>query len=434
MNFDGLPWGWQKAANMFDVSLMRWIDDKAGNLACNALAYKKRLLSLFAKTKKNGAAPHFKKIAVMKFFGMGSIVVASPALQALRESFPDAEIVFVTFKSNKEILEILGLTDTNLFIDTSSPQAFVKSTFQAAAALRREKVEIALDFEFFAKFPLVLAGLAGIKQSAGFYLTQEHWRRTLLDVPGSYNHYFHTKDIFLSLVYLLTTGDLYYVGFEEFRQRYAYPQVEPRDADIQSVHELLDALQLAGRRLVVLNPNAAVDLAPEIRKWPEERYVELAQRVLAEHPEAAVVVVGAPSEREYVERIVDRVRSPRCVSLAGKLSLRQLIALFARTDLFITNDSGPMHLACLVDAPIVGLFFADTSTVFAPLASRTAVVQPALYCIPMFTVYNGKDVFAGRDVGSVKNVPAQTVGVDDVMEKVRGMLGDVALEARAVVH
>jgi len=64
--------------------------------------------------------------------------------------------------------------------------------------------------------------------------------------------------------------------------------------------------------------------------------------------------------------------------------------------LVVSNDSGPMHLACLVDAPIIGLFFADSPTLFAPLGSRVRSVAPPLYSIPLFSVYNGKDVAVGQ--------------------------------------
>jgi ADP-heptose:LPS heptosyltransferase len=401
---------------MFDVTLMRWIDRTAGNLACNALALKKRLLNGAVGTKP------IRKIVVMKFFGMGSIIVASPSLLALREAYPDAEIYFVSFAANKEVLEILDLTDKNFYIDPKTPQTFAASTMKVAAALAKEKIDLAIDFEFFAKFPLVLSGMANIPTNAGFYLTQEPWRRALLDVSGSYNHYFHTKDIFLSLIYLLTSQDIYYTEFERFRSRYAYPRVTPATEDVESARAVLASNGVPhGARVVVLNPNAAIDLAPEVRKWPEDRYSSLADRISREH-DAHVVIIGSPSENEYCARIAAQARNPRVVSIAGQLKVRELLGLFSLVDLFVTNDSGPMHVACLVDTPIVGLFFADTPTVFAPLASRTACVVPPLYSIPMFTVYNGKDVFAGRPVSSVKNVPATTVSVETVMESVGQML------------
>jgi len=413
---------------MFDVKLMRWIDNQVGNLACNVLATAKNATSRFRTPPTE-----YRKICVMKFFGIGSIVVGAPSLIALREAYPDAEIHFVSFKSNKEILEILDLTDKNWFVDNSSPTAFAASTLKLTKDLRAEGFDLVIDFEFFAKFPLVLSGLAGIPKKAGFYLTQEPWRRTLLDVPGSYNHYYHTKDIFLSLIYLLRTGDLYYLDFESFQQRYRYPRIEIDAGARARVEALLDTRGRGGRRLVVVNPNTSPDLAPDVRKWPEDRYVELAQRTLEESPDTFVAFIGAKSERAYVERIASGVKDARCVSLAGELSLKELLALFEAADLFVTNDSGPMHLACLVDCPIIGLFFADTPTVFAPLASRAVSVAPQLYSLPLFTVYNGKDVVAGRPVDTIQNTVARTVPVERVLVEVRRMLQDGAPSERRVV-
>jgi ADP-heptose:LPS heptosyltransferase len=405
---------------MFDIRLMRQIDNQVGNAVCSVLAAAKKL-----RPTRVDRAGSIRKIAVAKFFGMGSLVVASPSIQALREAYPGVEIHFITFASNREILDILGGTDRRWFIDNSSASAFTLSTYEVARGLRREKIDLLVDFEFFAKFPLVLGGVAGIPRSAGFCLTPEPWRKTLLDVPGSYNHYYHTKDIFLSLVYLLKTQDLYYLGFDEFRRRYTYPRMTVDPAHVADVRRLLGAHGATGRRLVVVNPNTSPELAPEVRKWPEERYAELTQRVLSEYADAHVVFIGAKADRAYVERIVQRVGSPRATSVAGELDLRRLLALFSIADLFVSNDSGPMHLACLVDTPVIGLFFADTPTLFAPLASRARCVAPDLYSLPLFTVYNGKDAVAGKPIDVISNVPARTVPVERVMTEVHALLPKV---------
>ncbi len=404
---------------MFDVKLMRRLDSQVGNLACSMLALAKKL----GLPKTDPDAP-VRKVAVAKFFGIGSLVVASPAVRALRDAYPGAEIHFVTFKSNKEILEILGVADKGWFIDNSTPAAFARSTLAAASGLRKAGIDLLVDFEFFAKFPLVFGSLANIPRSAGFCLTPEPWRASLLDIPGTYNHYFHTKDIFLSLVYLMKTKDIYYLDFEEFRQRYQYPQVTIDPADVEFVRSLVAERGGEGRTLVVLNPNTSPDLAPEVRKWPEDRYAELSRAILREDPNAFIVVVGAKSEREYVERIVKAIGHPKATSMAGDLTLRRLLALFKVADLVITNDSGPMHLACLVDAPVLGLFFADTPTLFAPLSTGARVVAPPLYSMPIFSVYNGKDVVAGKSVETVENRVAQSVPVEQVHREVRAMLAE----------
>lgn len=396
---------------------MRRIDYIVGNLACSALAGAKRIQAPFSKPRTE-----VRKIVVMKFFGIGSMVVASPALAALRDIYPGAEIYFVTFKGNRELLELLGLTDKNYFIDPSSPTAFVRTTLATIKALRDEGCDLAIDLEFFAKFPLVLSSLAGIPSKAGFYLTSESWRRTLLDVIASYNHYYHTKDIFLSLPYLLATQDSYFLGFQEFAEKYRYPRLVPSQLERAAMRRKLGKRAPATAPLFVLNANTSVDLAPEARKWPEDRYARLAAELLRDHPDARVAFIGVKSEKPYVDRIVAAVGDPRAFSLAGELSLRELMALLAEASLVVSNDSGPMHLACLVDAPTVGLFFADSPVLFAPLGSNVRSVVPQLYSIPLFTVYNGKDVMAGRPSAEVTNAPACTVTVDDVLREARSVL------------
>lgn len=415
---------------MLDARLMRRVDKVVGNTLCTALAIGKRLAAPFAKPTTT-----YRKIAVMKFFGMGSIVVATPTLRALRDHFPEAEIHFVTFKQNKELLEMLGLTDRHHFVDTTSPQSFVKTTLQVARALRREGIDLVLDLEFYAKFPLVLASMGSVPKKAGFYLTGEPWRRTLLDVPGWYNHYYHTKDIFLSLVYLLAKDDFYYTDFDEFTAKYKYPRLEPSERDVGEVRRKLAVHGVKpGSRIFVINPNTSPELAPEARKWPMERYGELARHLLADHPDAHVLLIGTKSEKEYVDRVAATAHDARVFGIAGELSLRELVALFSIADLFVSNDSGPMHLACLTDTPVVGLFFADTPTLFAPLGSRTAAVAPRLYSIPLFTVYNGKDVVVGRPTDVISNVPARTVSVATVMDEVRRLLADGARRSARVAN
>jgi ADP-heptose:LPS heptosyltransferase len=400
-----------------DVELMRRLDRVVGDAACSLLATAHRIAKPFT------AARPIRKIVVMKFFGMGSIVVASRSLAALRDRYPGAEIHFVTFKSNQAILEILAMTDHNHYVDPSTPQAFLRTTLAVAATLRRARCDLVLDLEFFAKFPLVLGSLAGIRQKAGFYLTSESWRRELLDVPGFYNSYFHTSDIFLSLVYLCVTGDHYYLDFNEWTSKYKYPQIEPGELERAQLRAKLASLGIGrGDPLFVINANTSPDLAPEARKWPKQRYAQLADELAAHTPNAQVCFIGAPNEREYVRSVAELCKTPRRHVLAGELSLRELLVLFAESKLVVSNDSGPMHLACLVDAPIVGLFFADTPTLFAPIGSRVRSIAPPLYSIPLFSVYNGKDVVVGKPSNEVGNAAARSVSLETVMASARELL------------
>lgn len=396
---------------------MRRLDSLLGDAACNAFAMLHKLQAPLARKDRE-----VKKIAVMKFFGMGSLIVASPTVAALKEAYPGAEIHFVTFKSNQAILEILGQTDHAYYVDPSTPQTFLRTTMEVVRALRRVGCDLVLDLEFFAKFPLVLSSLAGIPRKAGFYLTSEPWRAELLDVTGSYNSYYHTKDVWMSLAYLVITGDFYYLNFESFAAKYKYPQVNISPFERAAVRAKLAAHGVKNEALYIINANTSPDLAPEARKWPRERYAALADALIAQNPHARVLFIGAKNERDYVANVVAGAKSQRVHCIAGELSLKELLALFAEAELVISNDSGPMHLACLVDAPTIGLFFADSPTLFAPLGSRVRAVAPKLYSIPLFSVYNGKDVAVGKPSNEITNAAACAVSLEDVMYEVRTLL------------
>ncbi len=403
---------------VMDVELMRRLDKVLGNAACSMLATAHQLRKPFVQTSRE-----VRNIAVMKFFGMGSIIVASKSLAALRDLYPNAKIHFVTFKSNKAILDIIKLTDENHFVDPSTPQSFLTSTLRVARDLRRAKCDLVLDLEFFAKFPLVLGSMAGIPRKAGFYLTVEGWRKELLDVTGFYNSYFHTSDIFLSLVYLVATNDHYYLNFGDFAAKYKYPRVNPSELERAALRAKLGNFGIRSTDpLFVINANTSPDLAPEARKWPAERYAQLADELCAQVPNSRALFIGAPNEREYVKSVAQHCKSGRAHVIAGDVTLNELLVLFAEAKLVVSNDSGPMHLACLVDAPIIGLFFADSPTLFAPIGTNVRAVAPPLYSIPLFSVYNGKDVAVGRPAGEIGNAAACSVPLDTVMQHAREVL------------
>ena len=84
--------------------------------------------------------------------------------------------------------------------------------------------------------------------------------------------------------------------------------------------------------------------------------------------------------------------------------------MLSLTDLFITVDSGPMHLASLIRASTIGLFGAETPVLYGPLNEHARVLCKPLYSVPMFTVYNGKESML------TKNIPLQLISVEEVFK------------------
>jgi ADP-heptose:LPS heptosyltransferase len=171
------------------------------------------------------------------------------------------------------------------------------------------------------------------------------------------------------------------------------------------------------RRIVLLNANTSDrDLVP-LRRWEAERYVELAGRILAEHEDVFVAFTGAPSEAKDVEPLVRAVNHPRCFSMAGKTTVRQLLILYTLAEVLVSNDSGPAHFAALTDVEVVTLFGPEVPRLWGALGPRSHIIWLALPCSPCLSAYNNRLAVECRN-----NLCMKGITVDRVYETVRGIL------------
>ena len=140
--------------------------------------------------------------------------------------------------------------------------------------------------------------------------------------------------------------------------------------------------------LILLNPNAS-DLLP-LRKWPTDRYIDLAKRLLERFTEVNIGMTGAPDEAEAIGRVASQVGSARCFSLAGKTTLPQLLVLYSLSELLITNDSGPAHFASMTPITVITLFGPETPMLFRALTPRAIPIWMQLPCSPCVNAYNNR--------------------------------------------
>jgi ADP-heptose:LPS heptosyltransferase len=178
---------------------------------------------------------------------------------------------------------------------------------------------------------------------------------------------------------------------------------------------------LLGEPFVVLNPNAG-ELALE-RRWSVERFAELADKLLARFG-GKVVLVGAPAERAYVAGMLAKIQArERVIDLAGATSLPELVALFAEARLLVSNDTGPLHLACAVGTPTVSIFGPESPLLFGPRGPQHRVISRGLACSPCLNIYNGRTVTCRF---ATTRCVAE-IGVEQVLETA---LGQLAVDAR----
>jgi lipopolysaccharide heptosyltransferase II len=370
----------------YEIAL--WIDRRVGPVLCAMLLGAKRLVG------RRGEAPppeRVRKILLLKMWGMGSIALASPLLEKLRLRYPDARIDFVTLLENAPIVKMYPEIERLITIDLGrGTLRFLLATLRTLWSIRREGYDLLLDLEFFTRFSAIFSFLAAPTWSHGFS-AKGNWRGKLHDVEVPFNAYNHVASNFLTVL----RGDyMNPVEAEELTRPGVLPRLCPPVGAWESCRRRLSR-EPAWREeapIVVVNPNAG-DMALE-RRWPTSHVTQLLKDLGTRHG-VNVVLIGSPTEREYVESLVaESGLGSRVINLAGETGIAELIALFAHAAVVVTNDSGPMHIAAAAGASTVALFGPETPTLYSPLRSapeqRHIVHHRKLACSPCMFVHDNK--------------------------------------------
>ncbi len=374
-----------------NVDLFRRVDRVAGVPLCAALS---GLAKLGRRPAPGVATWPPRRILLLKLPELGSHVLLHPLLERARSRWPDCEVWLLTFEESREVVELLGAIPRErvLTISTRHPWSFVTSVLAALRRVRALAFDAVLDLEFFARFSAILAFLSGARARVGFHRfhTEGLYRGDLLTHRVAYNPYLHTAHAFLTLLEALAHDptDAPMVKSEVASLPLPLPRFVPRASEAQAMRERLDAAAgsaIHGQPLYLLNPNAS-ELIP-IRRWPFERYVELAERLLAD-PAARVALIGAPSDRPSANAIAARVPAPRLLDLTGQTTIRELVTLFTMATALVTNDSGPAHFASLTSLPTVTLFGPETPALYGPLGTRQTNLYANLACSPCVSASN----------------------------------------------
>jgi len=329
------------------------------------------------------------RILLIKFWGLGSLQLLTPAVRVLRRRHPGASLELLTLASNRAQATGLGVFDRVHTLDVATGWfGLAFRILRTLRRLRRQRFDVAYDFEFFTRFSAVVSVLSGAPRSHGFVATGIH--RDRLHTDGAhFQRTWHVARNFRSLA-----------GGEdgtEVAQREIQPyRITLRDraeaaARLFSSDLFADGSGSSGNRpLVVLNPNAG-SLSLE-RCWPAERFGQVALRLIEEDG-ARVVLIGSAAERSRTRQVAAWAggEAPgRLLDLAGELSLGALAALLESAAVFLTNDSGPMHLAAALGTPTVALFGPETPTLYRPLGPRVRVLYRPPACSPCINVHENK--------------------------------------------
>ena len=399
------------------ASLLQWIDRRVGVPVCLLLTLARRLGDLLGRPRAGGPVA---SILFLKLAEQGSTVLAHEAIRRAAARVGRDNVHFLVFEENRFILDATGLVPRENVheVRTGSAWAMAASALRALRAIRRRRFDACIDMEFFARFSAAIAFLTGARNRVGFhaYFGEGPYRGDLMTHRVLYNPHLHTSRTFTSLVLALDAEPGRFPTFGvAVPASPPLPVFQPEPADEASAARILveAGLPPAGR-LVLLNANAS-DLLP-LRRWDPANYVALAERLIRDYPNVWVGFTGSPEEAPRAAEIARAVGSPRSVCLAGRTTLRQLLALYGMAEVLVTNDSGPAHFAALTRIDVVTLFGPETPHLFSAPGPRNHAIWAGIACSPCINALNNRQTRC-RD-----NVCMQRITVDQVLDAVRRIL------------
>ncbi|MHC5061832.1 MAG: glycosyltransferase family 9 protein [Planctomycetota bacterium] len=367
------------------IDLQRKIDRIAGSAICRALSW-----FTLKKRPKPVNAQNVEKILVILLSEMGSLVLAYPMFRYIKELYPKASIHVLVFKKNKEVLDLLKVVDLEniITIDHSPLTRFTKSCLSALLRLRREKFDVAIDCELFARISSLISFLSGAKIRVGFHPhTQEGlYRGDFINRPVMYNPYYHISKQFLTLVEAVESKSVPTVKRLVSDEPLEAPAIEFGQEQIEKYKNqlLLYTPKIAGKRLVLIYPSGGL---LSIRAWPLEYYCRVAKQLLAKG--YAVGVIGTKEDKDIARQILNHCRNNSCIDLTGYTkSIKELMILFHVGSLLITNDGGPGQFSAMTPIPAIVFFGPETGALYRSHNPNTIIFQSPLSCSPCITAYN----------------------------------------------
>jgi heptosyltransferase-2 len=312
--------------------------------------------------------PKWKKILVRGTNWIGDAVMTLPAIRAIRHSSPDAHISLLVkplvsdlFRGNRDIDEII------LYEEAHSG---IKGKIRLAWMLRQKRFDTAILLQN-AFDAALITWLAGIPERIGY---NRDMRGPLLTGVISVNHNPRNKHQVYYYLNLLRSAGI--------KAEDAFPYLPLSDKEREDARLLLHSSTASdvASHTIGINPGAAYGPA---KRWPAERFALLTDMIIREL-RCQVILFGGPAEVSVTDKIVGLVEEDRSyiINLAGKTNIRQLAALISECDAFVTNDSGPMHMASALLTPMVAIFGSTDAESTGPFGEGHRVITKNLPCSP----------------------------------------------------
>ncbi len=332
------------------------------------------------------------KILVVMVNWFGDAVLTTPAFKAIKQKFPSCYLGVMAVERVKEIFTDNPYIDEVIVFDEKNQQKDIRAKLKFIKLLKAKK----FDTVFFIQRSFTRAFicyLAGIKERIGFQRAKTSLVLTkCIAAPSGLTH---RQDYYLTL--FETCG----IKIDDRRSQFFIS-----DKILHAASKIIEKITKDNAPLVGINVTANWQL----KRWPPKKFASLSDR-LTKELNCKVIFIGAAKERMLIQKVIENMEES-AENLCGQTTLKELGALMKRMTLFISNDSGPAHLAAVLGLSTLVLFGPTLERITAPRGKRVVIIRKDTGChLPCYRL-NCQD-----------NICMKLISVDEVYLRAKQMIG-----------
>jgi heptosyltransferase-2 len=299
---------------------------------------------------------------------IGDAVMTTPALRRLRSSFPQSHIALLAAPRTAGLFEASPLL--NEVIEYRRREDGARAFLEMARRLRERRFDLAALFQNAFEAAL-LAHLAGAPLRIGFAGQGRSLLLTHRLHRGPQHRNRHQVHDYLEIV--AECERVCGISNPEPQISNPLPSLSASRAQKLAAKSLLQnsAINSNSRPLVALNAGATNSRA---KCWPADRFAALADQLI-NTLDAQIVLIGAASERDSADQVIQRMKRRSAINLAGRTNMTELIGLLDACDLLVSNDTGPAHIAAALGRPTLTIFGPTNEFETAPTGARAELIR-----------------------------------------------------------
>ena len=307
------------------------------------------------------------RVCIIKPSSLGDIIHSLPILAALRAHWPSAHIAWLVNRSYQDVLSGHRHLDELIVYDRAGKRDDSRGlggTTGLFDRLSRGKFDLTIDLQGLLRSALMtMATRAGMR--VGMLDAREGARWFYTDQVDAPRLGIHAVDRVIRVARhlgVIVVEPQFDLPIGEAERRWAVESL----AEVPSPRIVLN---LGARWLT--------------KRWPPENFAAIARRAVSEFG-AGLIVVGSTEDRPLVDTFLRLVAPLPVLDLCGRTRLLQLAALTVESDLVISNDTGPLHLAAAAGARVLGIYTCTDPALTGPYGSRASIVKSCVWCAPSF--------------------------------------------------